>query len=429
MTAEEGPAGVPEPAGVPSEDRSPIFVVGHGRSGTTMLAAMLNAHRRLACGPETAFFDLVGHARWRRIVKDPRWPEKALDFLVSMERDTGGSVLDAYGVDADDARLELASRTPSLSAMLEAVTVPYARAHGKQRWVEKTPRHLLRVREIRELWPEAIVVRIVRDPRAVAASFRNVPFGPTSAVGAAYQWRSTDDATWRFFEADPRAITVRYEALVQETEPELRRLCDLMGEDFDPRMLRPAESGSVSLTATGEHWKSRVLEPVDATRVGAWRDEVSGPDQRRIELICGDGMRRYGYDGARQPQTEAWLKPLDAATIAEAEPILRRAADEGLVFRMSVTRWRSERGRLVLVGAEGQLRWAVAGRAASARAVTRWGFELARARARGRPVIWVRRRTERPERRTLAERVGDALVRGLAVETDAERVVALLVET
>jgi len=37
-----------------------ILLVGHPRSGVELLAAMLDEHPRIAAGPETSFFDLLG---------------------------------------------------------------------------------------------------------------------------------------------------------------------------------------------------------------------------------------------------------------------------------------------------------------------------------------------------------------------------------
>lgn len=392
----------------PRPGPAPIFLVGLRRSGVGLMAALLDAHPRLACGPEKGFFDLLGGARQRAVVDATGWPERAVEMLTSTRRDGAGSPLTAYGLDPDDVRLELASRKPSVSAVVEAVAATYAHGRGKDRWVERSPGHLLRVREIRELWPEARLIRMVRDPRGVAASLAALPDRPRSAVGAAYAWRAGDDPTWRFFERDPGAITVRYEDLVRDPAAEVTRLCDFMGEAFEPGMLGALEGGVAE-------------KPVDA-----WREGLSATDQDRVALICADVMRRYGYEGGRQPTAEAWVKPLDAAFIADAEATLERAADAGVVFRMSAARWPAERGRLVLWGSEGQLRWGSGGRGASARAVTRWAGEMSRARLRGEPVLWVRRDTGRPPRRGLAERAGDALARRFAQVVEVDEVLPLV---
>ena len=63
---------------------SPIFVVGVPRSGTTLLAAMLGAHPRLVCGPETYFFQCLRDVDARALCRRSDWPKAAVDFLFSI---------------------------------------------------------------------------------------------------------------------------------------------------------------------------------------------------------------------------------------------------------------------------------------------------------------------------------------------------------
>ena len=54
--------------------KKPIFLGGCGSSGTTLLRKMLNAHPRIACGPEMSVFDR------------PKMFEISLDWLYTMWR-------------------------------------------------------------------------------------------------------------------------------------------------------------------------------------------------------------------------------------------------------------------------------------------------------------------------------------------------------
>ena len=58
-------------------------------------------------------------------------------------------------------------------AYFEAFCLLRARLHGKERWAEKTPRHAFRIAEMLEAFPNAKIVCLVRDPRAVVASYRD----------------------------------------------------------------------------------------------------------------------------------------------------------------------------------------------------------------------------------------------------------------
>ena len=80
---------------------APVFVVGVARSGTTLLSAMLSAHSRLDCGPESRFFARYRHlgAKQRARVLDPDlWPRPAVDFIGSL-RNQGHPVVELFGLE------------------------------------------------------------------------------------------------------------------------------------------------------------------------------------------------------------------------------------------------------------------------------------------------------------------------------------------
>ncbi len=183
---------------------APVFVVGVARSGTTLLSAMLSAHPRLDCGPESRFFARYRHldARARARILDPAtWPRPAVDFMASL-RNQGHPVTELFGLTLPEIGTYLAGRQPSTTAMLESLTVLHAQRAGKARWVEKTPRHLLMTETLRAGWPEAYIVRIVRDPRDVALSLARMPFAKDSVVGNLVRIDDDDRASRDRIETD-----------------------------------------------------------------------------------------------------------------------------------------------------------------------------------------------------------------------------------
>jgi hypothetical protein len=370
----------------------------------------------MACGPETGMLDTAAQRAWPRILDDPAWPDAAVAFLEGRRRPRTGPLLPSYGVTPEEARRYLVTAERSPRALLEALTVPFARARGKSRIVEKTPGHQREGATIRRLWPDAPIVRIVRDPRPTALSLSRTPFGPPSPVSAAYSLASDERQSHRFFETDPRSITVRFEDLVADPVTHLGHLCESIGETFDERMLTPTETAR-EIVPHQPAWHARLSGPIDASRAEAWRRELSADDQRRIAMICADAIRRYGYEGAIDATVRAAIHPFDRHLISSerAARLLERAADAGIAFEaLDAEAGRGK--RLVLVGVPGELRWGSAGRVAGTVA----------AALRGRRPLWVRIETERPRADGPAERFGDVGARVFARTTDEAGVVEAL---
>ena len=248
------------------------------------------AHSKLSCGPETEFFTGLQIAnRGNRLCRATAWPEEAANYLFSIVHEK--PIPDYYGITRGEVISYLKQREASCPAMLESLTETYMRRQGKQRWVEKTPTHLIYLREVRRYYPAAPIVRIVRDPRDVALSLLNVPWGPSSFVAAVLQWQYFDELSASFFESDRNCLTLRFEDLVMNSESELRRLCDFIGEKFEPDMMNTSQS-IAHVNPTKIPWKQNAGQQVDRGRVAIWQRETTPEQQSQAEAIVGD--RRQG---------------------------------------------------------------------------------------------------------------------------------------
>ena len=382
---------------------SPVFVVGIARSGTTLLAAMLSAHARLDCGPESRFFARYRHLdgeQQRRALDPTRWPDPAVEFMASL-RNQGHPVVELFGLSIDEVRGFLREQPPSLAAMLESLTVLHAQRAGKARWVEKTPRHLLMTDALRRLWPAAAIVRIVRDPRDVALSLAGMPFAKDSVIGNLVRIDQDDRRSRRRIEADARAMTLRYEDLVSQPEHELRRICSFIGEDYDADMLDRRASAE-RVVAEHEWWKRPVAGPLETSRTGRWMREMEPDVQRFASLHLAAHLRRHRYEGARQPAGRVTIVPVADAVGPRNEQLLLDLARQDTVVRRPAPRDPSalrRQRRLVFLGTRGQLDPS-AGRPAlhRVRSAVALAALLALRRVRGRPVLWVRRATLRARR-------------------------------
>jgi hypothetical protein len=306
----------------------PIFIVGLPRSGTTLLATMLASHPRIDCGPETYFF------RWlpadvRHLVDRARWPGPATDHVCALPPDGAHKVHVKFGLTREDVERALNSRTASVAAMLESLTVTHARAAGKPRWAEKTPGHFANLRRIRETYPDAAILWLVRDPRDTALSISRVPWTSDSLLEVLYRM-SARERRWPATAArDPRLLTVRFETLVTAPEQELRRICAFIGEAFHPDMIASKER---AVAADHEWWKLKAAEPPDPSRIGVWRREMSEAQQRAASFIAAEALERHGYEGAANARVIVAIEPDGLQFARRHEDVAWSLAEHGVLI-------------------------------------------------------------------------------------------------
>ena len=283
------------------------FVVGIGRSGTTLLRLMLDSHPQLAIPPETHFVpDVIGlcrsgadaHRLAEEVAASRHWADLGVD-RAELER----------------RFRELGS--PRADRVLRAFYTLYAERQGKPRWGDKTPAYLRRMALIANALPEARFVHLIRDGRDVVLSRRRRGMGAEVDIGrSAQRWRNRIVTARRQGDRlGRRYLELRYEDLVADPEDSLRRICGHIGLGYDPAMLRYHEraperlqelnrdlpaAGERDARPAAERMAAHALaaEPPSDERAGAWREQMPAADREQFERVAGDLLRELGYDEA-----------------------------------------------------------------------------------------------------------------------------------
>jgi hypothetical protein len=278
------------------------FVVGVGRSGTTLLRLMLDSHPELAIPAETHFVpDLLERQA------ECRTSDELVDAIVAAR--TWGD----FGLEADHLR-EAAADARGAADVLRVFYGLCAAARGKPRWGDKTPGYVKRMRPIGAALDEARFVHLIRDGRDVALSrlARGMGVGkPIDDVAELWK-RRIENARRQAKRLRGRYLELRFEDLVAEPEPSLRRICELIELEFDPAMLhhhqradeRIGELGD--LAAEGERRgrdrderqaaHALAAQPPTGARTEVWRTEMSAANRAAFEAVAGGLLVELGYD-------------------------------------------------------------------------------------------------------------------------------------
>jgi hypothetical protein len=299
--------GRPDRGVAPPEPRGPMpVVVGVPRSGTTLLAVMLDSHPRIAMPPETAFLTELG--RLDGLAGDAL--ERGFVELVTTDR-WGVSNWNDLGLDKGELAQRLRELTAfSVGAGLRVLFGMYADRAGKALFGEKTPADATHMPRIASFLPEARFIHIVRDPRDVVLSLAKTSAG-AGVQSSAQTWVDMIGAARAASRGLDHYHELRYEDLLDDPERKLREICAFLDLDFDARMLDYGASGERHVAHLGDRMtpdgramvpkalRARIHEnlarPIRKDRVGQWRNGMGDEDRATVEAIAGPLMRELGY--------------------------------------------------------------------------------------------------------------------------------------
>ncbi|MBN1953992.1 MAG: sulfotransferase [Anaerolineae bacterium] len=210
-----------------------------------------------------------------------------------------------WKIERQALRSSLAQQLPlDYASFVDAVYRAYGRQNDPSatRWGDKNPPYAMNLDLLWRLFPDAFVVHIIRDGRAVLNSFRTAnqkagqAIWPESPGAAARFWVRRIDATARH-RHHHRYCELFYERLVAAPAAELRRLCDFLQLPYDPAMLEFAQANRREGLVPQHRlaWHDATLQPVQVSNAEKWRQELDPAAARRFELFAGHHLLRYGY--------------------------------------------------------------------------------------------------------------------------------------
>ena len=306
---------------------SPLFIVGTGRCGTTLLQAMLAAHPDIGSAPETLFFNRFDPARH---AEDPL-PDASVEPYI--DRVTRDEHFHQLGLDRGHFASAIRGGTRSTQDIFHWFISELVRDDDTASlFAEKTPGHQRYIGRINAALPHARFIHIHRDPRDTVASLKRAPFmtrGTTADYARYYRRVVERQARWRDRLGPERHFTLRYESLVRKPKPTLAELCSFLGIQPHPAMLahhRHTDEQDPKLYLDFERsWKDLATRPISTARIGRYRELLSEREIAAVERSIGAPLlERLGYErDDRIERRRVWTA---ADTLTEGKLRLTRAA-------------------------------------------------------------------------------------------------------
>lgn len=310
-------------------DQVPSFIVTSGRSGSTMLARMLQCHRELVLisdliepvGPLSLIdrTGLVSATEFLTMLCAPSLPERIrfwrsqpTDELLHLpECDDDVSLLLTYTLPflAPDSPLDLldeldvamSQRGPATMAEHLFATFAWLRDRfGGTRWVERTGGSLPHAQQLVTAFPHGRFVHLHRDPAEVAISMQTGSFFrlyhlleadpalerwdwsvvPSPAVLGEMvdRWETEASAAWKVL-PESQFLRVSYESLMTDGAGQLLRLAEFLLD-------RPADDRDREWA----HGEAERLRPPPLRRL-----QLDDDERRALEVSCEQSRTELGY--------------------------------------------------------------------------------------------------------------------------------------
>ena len=300
-----------------------FLICGVPRSGTTLLAEMVNRLQGVLVGPETHLLSVAGSPVDRRLTS-----EQSLALLNRLPGTR--SQLSPKIIASARSACSRGEAPDHLVDMLFWIVELHHPRRAVSAVGEKTPRHLAHAREVLEADPSVRVVVVVRDPRDVARSLDKVDWNDSSPIERALRWRRYAAITAGLLADFPaRVKIVRFEDLVCSPELVLAEVSwFLAGVSL---VTSAASSQSPTFDVGAEPWKATALSAPDCSAAERWRSEPTATD-RTVAVAAGRALADFGYSPPGAGIKESAIVRLLVAR-AEMSMLVRKA---GSLVRRSV---------------------------------------------------------------------------------------------
>jgi hypothetical protein len=245
--------------------KTPFFIIGSVRSGTTFLRNVLRKHPNLACPEETHFF------RWT----DPFGTPISLGQLLNNPVLKKHREIDNITEQQFRHILHKSVSRADLQRKYMNLYLKQNQLNGR-RWFDKTPQNAYGAAMIATQFPAAKFIHIVRNPIDVISSLKiGKVVKIESLIGACNVWNEAAEQVYTLKRAYPhRVYEVKYEDFTANFLPELEKMLAFINEDFKLDYFRDVK------TSTKEHKHNHLFSP----------EEI-----HTIKTLCKRWAKHYGY--------------------------------------------------------------------------------------------------------------------------------------
>jgi hypothetical protein len=287
-----------------------IFILGIGRSGTSLLNQVLNAHAQCLSTPESKFI-LTFYEKYAHQTIDKALLLRDVQQYYShkLRADALPTVwtFEQTQFERDLAQLPQPLQYAQVCQTFLLNMHYLGRNNAQVRCIaDKNPAYVPHIPQLLHLFPHAKFIVTLRDYRAILNSDKQSKGARfITPIVRLLRWRYHFAYLDKLQQTQPdRFLWVKYEDLVSKPKHTLLQICQFLSIPFQENMLQSHHNLSQwlhqhrdTLIQNARQWKkySDLARPINAARLYAWRENLNSSEIGIAEWLCGDMGKKLGY--------------------------------------------------------------------------------------------------------------------------------------
>ena len=252
---------------------TPILIGGCGSTGSTLLAALLNRHSKIFCGPELSFFNKYLIYQNYDIFKKnfSKWHKFGvlgngfhMDAVLFRE-------LNYFHITLSDIE-KWVEVSKNIQEFVQRLVTHCLKIEKKELFVEKTPTNVYCFHQFLDNFPHGKIIHVVRDGRDVYCSLLNRKFSKFEA-GSRWLYDTLSGLSAR---KSKSYLEIKYEDLVNTPETILKKICSFLCVEFETSMISHTNGEKKRLIH--QSWKNIPTKKITNKSVGRYKYEISKSD-------------------------------------------------------------------------------------------------------------------------------------------------------
>jgi hypothetical protein len=289
------------------------FIVGIGRSGTTILSNLLNKYEDVQCLPEANFFVFFLN-KFRGMNKITK---KEIDLVFEeIEIYSLSHPLVGYDFKINDVKQKICNKINENDSIsynhlclliyneFRTLGVDKKNAHIL---IDKNPSYSIFINNISKEMPDAKFIWIVRDYRAnILSRKQSIYLKSPDVAYNAIRWKLYNKGVDSFSKKNTKKILlIRYEDLITNYNKEIDKIKQFLGISLETVIHDNIIQQKINIEdyIILDKFKERFVKKysdlnkeLNSDRLNVWKDKLTEKEIKLADAICSKNGKKYGYN-------------------------------------------------------------------------------------------------------------------------------------